>query len=358
MSRLALSRRFLQVAAVVSLGVVAAGIALLWDHDRRITAAVSEDQLDSARAAQRLVEAQTLQDLALRAELIAGNQAVVAYLSQALEGGLPGMESDTTSVVDLLEERRVQLDLALIAVVDGAGNLVAATDPTLPQDAFARAPAIAQARAQQTAQQGLFQERGRMLGLAIQPLAAYTSGDAYLVVAAPVGDAFARAVAEVGHVDVVLVGRDGVPVASTLPQASARVFAARATPPGARGEGRATVDAGSGQRSVLSAPLFGDVNASALLVAQPVAEAGSYAAARRPLRIGLALGLAAMVMGLYLLWSRLIAPLQSLAEVVEYAADSGDFHLRTSPGGASLVVRLTDAFNRLCVRARSASRGA
>lgn len=357
MSRLSLTKRFVQVAAVLALAVIATGVALLWDHDRRISAAVAEDQLDSARAAQRLVEAQTLQDLALRAELIAGNQAVVAYLSQALEGGLPGMESDTTSVADLLEERRVQLDLALIAVVDGAGNLVAATDPTLPPDTFARAPAIAQARTQQTAQQGVFQERDRLLGLAIQPLAAYTSGDAYLIVAAPVGEAFARAVAEVGHVDVVLQGRDGAPIAATLPAAAARMVAARAAPPGARGEGRSTVEVG-GRRVVLSAPLFGDVNATALLVAQPVADAGPYAAARRPLQAGLALGLLAMVLGLYLAWSRLIAPLQALADVVEYAADAGDFNLRTSPRGASLVVRLTDAFNRLCTRARSASRGA
>ena len=358
MSRLSLSRRFLQVAALVSLVFLATGIALLWDHDRRISTAVAADQLDSARAAQRLVEAQTLQDLALRAELIAGNQAVVAYLSQALEGGLPGMESDTASVADLLEERRVQLDLALIAVVDGAGNIVAATDPTLPPDTFANARAIAEARSRQTAQQGVFQDRDRLLGLAIQPLAAYTAGDAYLVVATPVGDAFARAIAGVGNLEVVLLGRDRVVMNGTLPADVARTVAANARAPGASAEARSVLEIAGDPRVVLSTPLFGDANASVLLVAEPMSEAGPYAAARTPLRAGLAVALGVLVFGLYAFWSRLIAPLQALAEVVEYAADAGDFHLRTMPGGASLVVRLADAFNRLCVRARALSRDA
>ena len=136
--------RSLWTMFVPLLVLVVVTLALLRMHDERLEDALSQRHLVAIREAQRLVEAQSVRELSLRAELIASNQAVTAYVVQALDAVLPGMEVDAASVADLLEERRQQLGLAMAAVLDADGTLVATTE-SLSLD-FAALPSFAAAR--------------------------------------------------------------------------------------------------------------------------------------------------------------------------------------------------------------------
>ena len=121
--RYALFSAFILIAAAAT----AVGLSVL--HERRLSDAVAADHLDAIRSAQTLVERAQTDQLTVRAQLIASNQAVTGYIVQSLETSLPGTEVDYGSVVDLLEERRNQLGLALAAVLDADGRIVAITEP-------------------------------------------------------------------------------------------------------------------------------------------------------------------------------------------------------------------------------------
>ena len=102
--------------------VLPALLALLALQFARDDAREASRTLATLAMTQQLVEDQSNRNLTIRGELIAGNQAVVAYMTQALGSLLPGEAVDYSSIVDLLEERRSQLDLDLAAVVAADGR--------------------------------------------------------------------------------------------------------------------------------------------------------------------------------------------------------------------------------------------
>src|SRR3989339_1095671 len=128
----------LAATAVVSAGLVAWQIA----RDAR---GVAHRTLTTLQLTQALVEAQQDSDLTTRGELIAGNQAVVGYMTQALGSALPGVEVDHSSIVDLLEERRTQLGLDVAAALGADGKLLATTDRHPETHDFASDPVFAAA---------------------------------------------------------------------------------------------------------------------------------------------------------------------------------------------------------------------
>ena len=73
------------ILVVLALGLLA-GVGLLYWQQARSQAFVTESRLTAARAVQELVEQQIKQSLDTRVELIAGNQAFVGYITQALGG--------------------------------------------------------------------------------------------------------------------------------------------------------------------------------------------------------------------------------------------------------------------------------
>lgn len=347
------ARRYLvrSVAGLLAALMIFAGL-LAW-QDARLAAASADKHLDTIRLAQRLVESQEARDLAVRAQLIAGNQAVVGYVTQALGGALPGTDIDRSSIIDLLEERRDQLGLAVAAVLDSQGNLVATTERFSATREFGKQPLFLEARAAQALRSGLWVDGSRLLHIAILPLASYGSGDAYLVVGTPIGQQFAKTIAEIGATDVALLAstpEGRVVVAGTLDPDQVTVLQAALPATSGSKEERLRIDLDGHRRSASVAPLFGSSAVRLVALVSPSRDAASFSAVRLPMLLGGTMAWLSLVMGLWLLWSRLLEPAAVLAKVMERAADTGDTHLSVPPRGVQAIARLATAFNGLLAR--------
>jgi len=345
---------------LVVIGLVAAAIALAagivaW-HDARLAHALEGEQLRELRAAHRAIERQYARETALRAQMIAGNQAVTGYIAQALDSVLPGTEPDYTSVGDLLEERRGQLGLALVAILGEDGHVLVSTDRLAGQFSYADSPLFRQVREGKSARNGILVEGPRLMEMQILPLAEYGFSEIYLLVASPLDAGFAKAIAETAGpdpgIDAVLladVAGKGRVVASTLTAGDAgaqAAAAAKAAP--------VELTIGGVRRAAVSVPLFGDAQARVVLLSSPRPGDAVRDAVRLPLLAGAALALLALLGALAWFRWQWWAPLEGLLRVAIYAADSGDLHLRAPIVGRGPVARLTDAFNRLCARASAA----
>lgn len=338
----------------VSLGVFALAalglFGLLYWQDARLSASVASDRLDTVQQVQRLVAEQQRDDLTTRAQLIAGNQAVTSYVAQALGGSLPGMEIDRVSIVDLLEERRDQLGLTLAAVLDLQGHLVATTERFSADREFGDEPLFVAARDSGMVQSGLWVDRTRLLLIAIQPLADYGFSEAFLLVAVPVNQAQAETIAGIGNTGIALVAdtADGPLIAgSTLVPAQQPDLLA-ALPAGAA-ESERRLDArldGSRYRMSVS-PLFGSTTARMVALVGARADASSFVALRLPVAIAGILVLLGIAFASHWLWTRVLAPANGLADMIERAAGTGDRFLTAPEAGAAPIRRLAAAFNRL-----------
>lgn len=310
-----------------------------------LVAVAAQQRMDAARAGtlradavarlQALVEAQMDRELGIRGELIAGNQAVVAYMTQALGSTLPGERIDATSVVDLLEERRTQLRLSLAAVIAPDGAVLASTDPGLRDHDFAADPVFVAARDAQATRTGLWVERGRLVHVAMLPLARYGSGDATLVVGEAIDEAFLAMLARPAGTPLALQRTDAggsAVVASSQPLPADAVAAAIA-------------------QGAAAPALFG--NPAVRLVALDAGEARSgLVHAHLPLLAFALLATLAVVALLVAYRRNVVAPLQALESLLRRAADTGDVHLRAMEAGAPPVRSIAAACNALLLRLR------
>lgn len=351
------SVRYALLSALILIAAAATALGLSFLHDRRLSEAVAADHLAAIRSAQTLVERAQTDQLTVRAQLIASNQAVTGYIVQSLETSLPGTEVDYASVVDLLEERRSQLGLALAAVLDADGRIVAITEPLAGRESFGDLPAFLAVRESQAAATAVLVDKTRLLGIAIQPLAVYGANEAYLLVGMPVNQAFAESIAQVGAADVAVLMRtaDGPLIAaSTLPAAeSARLTdALRANKADTSGktDSRLMIDIDGVAHRASLAPLFGDAEARLLAVIPNDSGSAVFRASWLPFLLGVGLALLLLAAALALLWFRLLAPADALARMVEYSADSGDFRVKAPLGGSRAITRIAVAFNRACER--------
>lgn len=349
--------RYALYSALTLIAAAATAFGLLHLHDRRVSDAIADDHLDAIRVAQTLVERGQTDQLTVRAQLIASNQAVTGYIVQSLESALPGTEVDYASVVDLLEERRNQLGLAVAAVLDADGRIVAITEPLAGRDSFGELPAFSAAREAQEARTAVFADRTRLLAIAIQPLAVYGASEAYLLVGMPINQAFAESIGKVGSADVaVLMGTADGPLiaASTLAAADSARLAAALRADASKTDGRFEIVIGGVPHRASFAPLFGDTGARLLAVIPPNRSSTVSTASRRSLLIAAGIALLVLAMALLLLWRRILAPADALARMVEYSADTGDFRVKAPLNGGKTVVRIAEAFNRACARVVSA----
>ncbi len=361
------SVRYALLSALVLLAAAAAALGLSFLHDRRLSDAVAAEHLDAIRSAQTLVERAQTDQLIVRAQLIASNQAVTGYIVQSLETSLPGTEVDYASVVDLLEERRSQLGLALAAVLDAEGRIVATTEPLAGRASLGDLPAFLAVRESQAARTAVLVDRTRLLGIAIQPLAVYGASEAYLLVGMPVNQAFAESIAQVGAADVAVIisTADGPLIAaSTVPAAeSARLTTAFRAMVGkldgasdGKTDKRFEIDIGGVAHRASLAPLFGDADARLLAVIPSDGGSAVFSAAGLPFLAGVGLALALLALALAMLWFRLLAPAAALAKVMEYTAESGDFRVKAPLAGSKTTTRLAAAFNRVCERVVSSQK--
>lgn len=354
----AASRQRLLAAGLVAVAVALAAVVFAW-HDIRLSRSLAAEQLRELRAAHRAIERQYVRETALRAETIAGNQAVTGYIAQALDNVLPGTEPDYTSVGDLLEERRGQLGLGLVAIIGQDGRVLASTDRLTGPESYADSPLFRAVRESKSARSGILSEGPRLMEMQVLPLVEYGFSEIYLLVASPLDVGFAKSIADVVGAD---AGTDAALLADVAGQArvaastlaagdaaNALAAVARAKP----GESFALEIRGV-RRAAVSVPLFGDARARVVLVSSPRPGEAVRDAARWPVLAGAALALLVLLGAMAWFRWQWWAPLEALLRVAIYAADSGDLHLRAPIVGRGPVARLTDAFNRLCARASAA----
>lgn len=347
--------RILLVLAIV----LPALLALLALQFARDDAREASRTLATLAKTQQLVEGQSNRNLTIRGELIAGNQAVVAYMTQALGSLLPGGTVDYSSIVDLLEERRSQLDLELAAVVDAEGRALAVTDAYAEGHDFSRDPVFLQARQTQAVGTGLWRDGERLLQVAMLPLARYNAGDAYLLVAKQIDQDYVKTIAGIAAADVAVVASaaSGTTVmASTLPATDADALSrsvARWGADGAPDGGRLHLAAGESQ--AVSAPLFGNDAVRVLHIARRMPLSATLAAHAPTVLLAL-LSLIGLLAAIGWYGGRVASPLQALERLLDRAATTPDRNLRMDEAGAADVARVSAAFNRLMTTSKEVDR--
>lgn len=328
--------RYAAMCAVLGAFILLAFVALAsWDQARR-SRAQEDAALANARMAQRFVEAQHQADIARRGELVADDPAFAGYVEIAIGGALPGMEVDTTSLVDLLEERRETLGFAFVAVLDPNGRVVGSTHLSLAAGSVVGADVFRQARDRDATAVGPWLDGERLMHVAVVPLAAVGVSEGFVFVGMPVEDAFIGAINKASGADaaVFLPGaRD--PLASTL---------GRLPPPRGLDASAARVPApAGGSRAASLEPLFGTRTAAVVLVAPPPS---LPPLSWLPWLLALVLVELTLVAAAWLAWRRLFSPIALLSDRLDRAA-AGGRHLQMAEGDAGLLLAPARAFNRL-----------
>jgi hypothetical protein len=347
---------FLLRALALLLATLAISAALIGWHEVRLAQVLANDDLRALGAVQRAVERRYARETALRAEMIAGNQAVTGYITQALDSALPGMAPDYTSIADLLEERRVQLGLSLIAILDAKGNVLASTDRLTGPLSYGASPVFGEVRAKKASRNGLLIEDERLMDMQILPLAEYGFSEIYLLVASPLDARFVRTIVEdagsatgADAAMVVQSPQGNKVVASTLSAEQAEALAA-AVP--AHTVSSIGVDLGGDRRTAATTPLFGDKRAHVVLLSSTGRADAVRSAVRWPLLAGAVIAVIAVLLALWWFHRRWWASFDALSRIAVHAADSGDLRMRASVAGP--MAPLADAFNRLSARASAA----
>lgn len=341
---------------VVFAGLLLMLLGLLHWQDARLTTAAAEDRLAQMQDVQGLVAEIGRQGLESRAGQIADNQGVTGYVAQALGGSLPGVVFDTASLVDLLQDRRDQLDLALAAVIDAHGQVVASTEPFAAGNDFSKSQLYLDARKTGKAHTGLMVDGGRLLRVSIQPLVDYGVGVAQLLVAERIDIAQARAIADIGHADVALLAdtKDGLlVVASTLPAEQQGGLLDQLPQRGKTDVVRSEIHMGAGRQDVSVQPLFGLPQARLVSLVRPRTDTASFLALRLPFLIGCGLLLLVLAAAAWWVWRQLLGPAHALIDVVERAAQGNDMHMSAPIGGAQVIRRIGVAINQVFKQQRA-----
>jgi hypothetical protein len=344
------------VSLLVACIAVLAGL-VAW-HEWALSRALASRDLHGARTALRAAEAHFARQLIQRGESIAGNQAVTGYIGQALDNTLPGIEPDYTSVVDLLEERRAQMRLGMVAMLDAKGRVLATTDRLSGQRDFGDSAMFRAASRDQTPGTGLLVDGERAMHVLVMPLGRYGFSDVYLMLGEPLGTAFAQTLEDASGVatalDVVLLASETAGprvLSSSMPKASVDGLLARWPEVRRAGDGGRAVDVAGENRLAMVAPLFGSDRGQVLVLVPAGGDARVLSVARWPLLAGAALALIALAVSAWWLVRRIYMPLDDLLRVARYAADTGDLHLKAQVIGTPTIKSLAEAFNRICARA-------
>lgn len=344
------SRKYLIGVSVLFAVLLLTLLALFRWQDARLTTAAANERLQQMQQVQGLVAEIGRQGLESRSGQIANNQGVTGYVAQALGGSLPGVVFDTASLVDLLQDQRDQLDLAVAAVIDAQGQVVASTEPFAAGSDFSTDALYLQASKTGEVHSGLMVDGGRLLRVSIQPLVDYGVGVAQLLVAERIGIEQAWSIAEIGHVDVALLADTPnglLMVASTLPAEQQVGLLEQLPQRGKADVERTQLHLGSTRQDVSVQALFGVPQARLVSLVLPRTDAASFLALRLPFLIGCGLLLLILVATACWIWTGLLRPANALAEVVERAAQGNDMHMSAPVSGADSIRRIGAAINQI-----------
>ncbi|MGV8943608.1 hypothetical protein [Thermomonas sp.] len=344
------SRQYWIGVVVVFAALLLTLVALFRWQDARLTTAAADERLTQMQQVQGLVAEIGRQGLESRGGQIANNQGVTGYVAQALGGSLPGVVFDTASLVDLLQDRREQLDLAVAAVIDAQGQVVASTEPFAAGGDFSKDPLYLGASKTGKVHTGLMVDGARLLRVSIQPLVDYGVGVAQLLVAERIGIEQARSIADIGHVDVALLADTPaglLTVASTLPAEQQVGLLDQLPQRGKADVARSEIRMADRRQDVSVQALFGVPQARLVSLVRPRTDAASFLALRLPFLI--ASGLLLLVLAVAAWWVRrqLLVPADALVEVVERAAQTNDMHMSAPVTGAPAIRRLSLAINQI-----------
>ncbi len=358
---------FLGSAFLIALAVGTA-IVVTYIEGGRIAQRAVDSALATSGAVQKEFEQSRLEELQLKAQLIAADPSTAKYVSQAggTSSNLPGLsdntEVDTKSIPDLLKERQSQYGFDLGIVLDAKGMVLGRTDQTeafkesLGEDALVR-PAIAKA----SPFSGYWRQGNKLYQAAIMPLAQDQDLVGFLLVAQSVNDELSRQVAKVSGAQIAFwlpADKHVQLVASSLDEAGAKALQeamAAQTP-----DVVAAVAAG---HPIARLPLrFGGQEWSAQLV--PTASEGEgslgavlaltstdkIAASYRDILNWVVIGgLVSMVVALllsYLLAKGILRPVRTMAKAAEQAA-AGNYKTQIGLKGNDELARLSRAFDSL-----------
>ena len=194
------------VIGLITLTVVISIVVTLYFGQNMAQKSIQE-KLNSSQLIQDEFVTQKARQLELVTLLVASDPAFVAYVAQSLfQLNDNNAEIDTSSIADLLIERKQQygFDMAMVATVDG--QLVARSDqPTAPRRELNQKPLMARAMTELIPVSGFWQEGQKFYQAAVVPLARGSNLVGFLITATEVNNALAADMKQLTGTDVAIV---------------------------------------------------------------------------------------------------------------------------------------------------------
>lgn len=214
------TRLLLITALLIGLAIAVAAALGLW-RGERFARSVAEESLATSQSVQDYFQQRRLRELELISALMASDRPFVSYVAQALNTPAGGLTLDGESIRDLLNERREQLGFDHAAVLDRTGRLVVDTSRIVQGTRdVSKLPGVADAIRDLAPKSAIWIDEGRALLVAIVPLLAGQTLEAFLVTGMAIDEEVAREIAKASRTDLVYVVPAGpnqyTAVASTL----------------------------------------------------------------------------------------------------------------------------------------------
>lgn len=345
---------FLATSLLIALAVGAA-VAVTSLLVRRIALKAIDEALAQTSAAQVAFEDERSQRLLLTASLFASDPSLKAYVAEAAES------RDSSSILDLLNERQRDVGFDFAIVLDSTGKVLARTDrPNAVGEDLSSRPLVGKALTDFESA-GVWVEEGRLYDAVAVPL---KQGEfdllGYFVAGFALTEASALEVRKVSGSEVayVVAGRDRPRVvASTLPEIAESLTAALAASPQTMGE---VMEEGRevnrvelrlrGEPWIASVVPLKDAAGKAVGATVGVASLARELSSYRQIQSALiASGLAAALLALlmsFTLARRMLAPVRRLAEAAD-SASRGHYDLKIDTGRSDEVGQLARSFDRL-----------
>lgn len=194
------------VIGLITLTVMIAILVTLY-FGQNIAHKTIQEKLSSAQLIQDEFVTQKARQLELVTLLVASDPAFVAYIAQSLyqlnDNDNP---IDTTSIADLLRERRQQFGfgMAMVATVDGY-QVARSDQPTAARRDLSEKPLMKKAISDLIPVSGIWQEGMNLYQAAVVPLARGSNLVGFLLTATPIDDALANDIKQLTGTEVAII---------------------------------------------------------------------------------------------------------------------------------------------------------
>lgn len=353
---------FLVCAALITLAVGAA-VAITYVQGRKIAEDSVQRALDTSSLAQTHSKRAQLQQVQNLVQLIAQDPAIVQYFESStdIELGLGEASDGTSSLLDLLAERRDQYGFDLGIFMDANGEVLARSDEeaalkqNLSGDVF-----LASAISEASPISGLWRQQNTLFQAAVMPILRGDDLLGFLALGEAVDADLAEEISKVSGADVAYVFVDNDQSVLSASSLDADTAEALMTVLGTRADLRKAiaeasplerVDLRLGSRDWIGriGPVEPDAGGALGATVSLTSRDRAYAGFQRILNLVLATGIGSLLAALplsYLLARVLLRPVGTLAVAAESAAD-GHYQTRLAIAGNDELARLSRAFDRL-----------